>query len=72
MACPLQTAEGMEIPQAPGLDNTFALMRDPYMFIGRTCRDLNSDCFRTRLLGRTAYCFGGSDAAQFFTTQPTR
>lgn len=54
------------IPSDGKLDATLALAGDPYRYISRTCRRLNSDVFQTRLLLRPAICMTGSQAATLF------
>lgn len=48
-----------DIPKTPSFDATLGLLRDGYDFIPSRCRDLNSDVFRTRLMGRRVVCFSG-------------
>lgn len=54
------------IPRHPAPDATLALVRDPYGFIGRQCRELGSDVFEARLLLRRTLCLSGRDAAELF------
>lgn len=54
------------LPKAPGLDNTFKFLADPYRFICRMGARLDTDIFQTRLLGKPAICILGADAAQIF------
>lgn len=53
-------------PKMPFFDSTIALRRDPYRFIRRTCTELGSDCFETRLLLEPTLCLTGAKAARFF------
>lgn len=55
-----------EIPRSPGWDDTLALAREGYAYVGRRCDDLGTDVFRTRLLLRPALCLRGADAARLF------
>lgn len=48
------------------IDSTFALLRDPYRFISRRCRDYGTDLFQTRLFLKKAICMLGRDAAEQF------
>lgn len=54
------------IPHEPALDNTLALLREGYEFIGRRCDRLNTDIFVTRLLLKRAICVRGASAAEMF------
>jgi fatty-acid peroxygenase len=54
------------LPSNGRWDSTFALLRDPYRFISRTCGELQTDVFRTRLLGHKTICMTGADAAAMF------
>lgn len=49
----------------PG-DHTFALLADPYRYIGRRCRELQADLFETRFLLRRTICMTGPQAAELF------
>jgi fatty-acid peroxygenase len=59
------------IPQAPGFDNTTALLGEGYLFIGNRCDELGSDIFSTRLMLRPVVCVRGEAAARMFY-QPGR
>lgn len=59
------------IPQAPGFDNTTALLGEGYRFIGNRCDELGSDIFATRLMLRRVVCVRGEAAARMFY-QPGR
>lgn len=54
------------MPKTRQIDSTLALKRAPYEFISRTCHELSSDVFETRLLGRKTLCMGGCQAAEVF------
>lgn len=51
-------------PRAPGFDSTLSLLRDPYGFISRTARELQTEAFACRLLLKPAICLTGADAAE--------
>ena len=59
------------IVQAPGFDNTVALLEEGYRFIGNLCDELGSDIFGTRLMMRKVVCVRGEAAARMFY-QPGR
>jgi len=59
------------ILQAPGFDNTIALLEEGYRFIGNRCDELGSDIFGTRLMLRRVVCVRGEAAARMFY-QPGR
>lgn len=54
------------MPQEKGIDHTFSLMREGYMYISNRCNSFQSNMFRTRLLGRKVICMKGKDAAELF------
>jgi len=54
------------IPRDKGMDNTLALMTEGYLFIPNRMRKMKTDVFQTRLLGQTAVCMAGEDAARIF------
>ncbi len=58
-------------PHTRSFDSTLAFLREGYSFIQRRCAELNSDIFRTRLMGRRAVCVSGPEAARMFW-QPGR
>lgn len=58
--------ETNKIPEETGLDSTVALLRDGYNFIKNRCISLNTDIFKTRLMGMSAICFTGEEAAAVF------
>jgi fatty-acid peroxygenase len=59
------------ILQAPGYDNTIALLEEGYRFIGNRCDELGTDIFGTRLMLRRVVCVRGEAAARMFY-QPGR
>lgn len=59
-------AETRPIPRDRGVDNTLALMTEGYRFIPNRMRQLKTDVFQTRLLGQTAVCIAGEEAARVF------
>lgn len=60
-----------EIPRERRSDATLAMLRDPYHFIARRCRELGTDLFRTRFLLERTICMTGEAAARLFY-DPTR
>ncbi|HEX7038435.1 MAG TPA: cytochrome P450 [Pseudomonadales bacterium] len=61
------TAEALTAPpRAAGFDESFALLREGYAFIGNRCRRLGSDVFETRLLGQRTICMSGAESARVF------
>jgi fatty-acid peroxygenase len=54
------------MPDDGSLDATFGLLADPYRFISRRARRLQSDAFTTRLGLRPAICLTGAAAAALF------
>lgn len=50
---------------APG-DHSLAMLADPYRFIVKRCRALQSDVFETRVLLRRTLCMTGPEAAALF------
>jgi fatty-acid peroxygenase len=59
------------VPQAPGFDNSLALLGEGYRFIGNRCDELGSDIFSTRLMLKRVVCVRGEAAARMFY-QPGR
>lgn len=55
-----------EFPRTAWPDSTLALLREGYGFIGRRCRELGDDAFRTRVMLRDALCITGAEAAEMF------
>ncbi|WP_334190139.1 cytochrome P450 [Noviherbaspirillum sp.] len=56
----------MAIPRDPTLDNSLALLREGYTFVGNRCKRYRTDAFETRLMLRNAVCAFGEDAAKMF------
>jgi fatty-acid peroxygenase len=56
----------MSIPRDPEFDGTLAMLREGYDFVWSRCRRLDSDLFRTRILGKPAVCIHGPEAAALF------
>lgn len=54
------------IPREDGMDHTFNLLREGYLYILNRRRSFNSDCFETRILGKKVICMGGKEAAEVF------
>lgn len=54
------------IPYAPSLDNTLALLRESYQFGLNNYQRLQSDIFQTRLLLQKTICMRGEEAAKVF------
>ncbi|WP_018922799.1 cytochrome P450 [Salsuginibacillus kocurii] len=54
------------VPQADGIDNTMALMKEGFHFIPRRREELQSDIFETRIMGQKTVCMGGEEAAEVF------
>ncbi len=54
------------IPRASGIDNSIPLLREGYTFISNRCDALDTDIFRTRLMGRRVTCVRGASAAEMF------
>ena len=55
-----------KMPSATSFDSTFALLRNPYGFIPKTCRELSGDLFKTRILLQKTICMTGAAAAEAF------
>jgi fatty-acid peroxygenase len=54
------------IPRDPALDSTLAIVREGYDFIWNRCRRLQTDAFRTRVMGLPTVCIHGKQAAELF------
>lgn len=54
------------IPSDGVPESSLAFLADPYRFIGTRARQLGSDVFSTRLMGRRTICLTGSEAARLF------
>lgn len=55
-----------QTPEEKGIDNTFSLMREGYMYISNRCHSFQSDIFGTRLFGQKAICMRGEEAVSLF------
>lgn len=55
-----------QVPQDHTVDNSLALMREGYQFIGNRIKQYQSDLFETRLLGEKVICMSGKEAAKIF------
>ena len=60
------TARTEPLPRAGGLDATFALLDDPYGWIGARCDELGTNAFAARIMLRETICLRGHDAARLF------
>lgn len=47
-------------------DSTLALLRDPYRYVGKECRQHGTDLFEARILLRSTICMRGPEAAELF------
>lgn len=54
------------MPRAAAFDSTLQLIRDPYRFISRRCKQLASEVFYTRILLQPTICMTGAKAAELF------
>lgn len=54
------------MPRAAAFDSTLQLIRDPYRFISRRCKQLNTEVFYTRILLQPTICMTGAKAAELF------
>jgi len=54
------------MPTVPAFDSTWAFFADPYRFISRQCRALDTDIFQARLLLAPTVCLTGAEAAELF------
>jgi fatty-acid peroxygenase len=55
-----------DIPREQRADSTIALLKDPYKFISKRCRELHSDVFATRIMLKRTICMSGPEAARLF------
>lgn len=55
-----------QTPKDKGIDNTFALSKEGYLFIKNRADELLSDVFETHLLGQKTICITGKEAAKIF------
>jgi fatty-acid peroxygenase len=63
---PVSCALMARMPGTTLLDQSAALLLDPYGFISKRCARYDSDVFKTRLLLRPTICMRGRAAAQLF------
>ena len=54
------------IPKDKGIDNTFKLLKEGYLFIKNRGDKLHSDFFETRVLGKKAICLVGEEGSRLF------
>jgi fatty-acid peroxygenase len=54
------------MPRDASLDNSLALLKEGYNFVGTRCKRLESDVFATRLLLQKTVCMQGEEAAKLF------
>lgn len=54
------------MPRDAAPESTLPFLADPYRFIGKRARELDSDVFETRLLGQRTICLVGRDAGALF------
>ena len=66
----LEAPASTVIPQDAGLDHTLALLKEGYRFIGNRSERYNTDIFTTRLMGRSAICVTGEEAARIRRVRP--
>jgi fatty-acid peroxygenase len=62
----LEAPAATGIPQDGEFDHTLALLKEGYRFIGNRSERYNTDIFTTRLMGRSAICVTGEEAARMF------
>lgn len=55
-----------KIPREEGIDHTFNLIREGYMYMINRFQSFQSNIFETRLLGKRAVCMRGKEAAEIF------
>lgn len=60
-----------ELPDEHLFDSTIALLGDPYRFISRHCKLLQTNAFETRIFLKRTICMSGKNAAELFY-DPTR
>ncbi|WP_409300854.1 cytochrome P450 [Peribacillus sp. SCS-155] len=56
----------VQVPRVKSIDNTLNVLKEGYNFIQNRRKQLNSDIFEARVLGETALCMGGMEAAKLF------
>ncbi|MEZ4334204.1 MAG: cytochrome P450 [Myxococcota bacterium] len=54
------------VPRDPRFDATYALWCDPYRYLSRRARTLESDVFETRLALQPTLCLSGAEGARLF------
>lgn len=54
------------IPKDKGIDNTFALLQEGYLFIKNRADRYQSNLFETHLFGQKIICMTGKEAAKLF------
>lgn len=55
-----------QIPKDEGIDHSLTLLKEGYEYILNRRKNLQTDIFETRILGRKAICLGGKEAARLF------
>lgn len=55
-----------QIPREEGIDHSLQLLKEGYHFITNRQKNLQSDVFETRLLGKKTICMVGANAARIF------
>ncbi|MBO8156829.1 MAG: cytochrome P450 [Bacillaceae bacterium] len=58
--------EQQVIPKEETIDNSVSLMREGYLFIQNRVKQLQSDLFETRVMGKKVICMTGAEAAKVF------
>lgn len=58
-----------EIPRDQGIDHSLTLLKEGYEYILNRRKNLQTDIFETRILGKKAVCLGGKEGAQLFYDQ---
>ncbi|PPA68842.1 cytochrome P450 [Jeotgalibacillus proteolyticus] len=54
------------IPRAKGIDNSLSLIKEGFHFLPNQRKEVESDIFKTRILGQKAICMCGEEAAEVF------
>ncbi|MDG5473637.1 cytochrome P450 [Jeotgalibacillus sp. ET6] len=54
------------IPRAKGIDNSLSLIKEGFHFLPNQRKEVESDIFKTRILGQKAICIAGEEAAEVF------
>lgn len=55
-----------DLPNEHFFDSTIAILNDPYRFISRRCKLLQTDAFQTRFFLKSTICMTGKNAAELF------